>query len=187
MTLQDNRLIALSLREPSHFVTVFDRHGAAVHAYLARRAGYQTAEDLSAEVWLQAFRSRQAFDPAWADALPWLYGIARNTLRHHWRRVPVGAFPLEPAHDPWAEVDDRLDAARRVHLLQTALARLEAEDREVLLLSAWEQLEPTEVAIALDVPAGTVRWRLHRVRRTLADAFDPGDVGDSSLPATKEA
>jgi DNA-directed RNA polymerase specialized sigma24 family protein len=36
-------------------------------------------------VWLRAFAARGGYDPARDDALPWLYGIARNVLREHWR------------------------------------------------------------------------------------------------------
>lgn len=188
MALNDSDAIALSLSQPEQFVLVFDRHGSAVHAYLARRSGYQSAEDLSAEVWLRAFRSRHSYDMAWSDARPWLYGIARNTLRSYWRlRSPVRTVPTEPAHDPWPNVDDRLDAVSQRSNLRAALAQLPAADREVLLLVAWEQLTAAEIAIALEVPAGTVRWRLHRARRMLTDP--PGEPNDdsTSVALTKES
>jgi RNA polymerase sigma-70 factor (ECF subfamily) len=155
------------LQRPDDFVAIFDRHSVAVHRYLARRAGTQVAEDLFADVWLQAFRSRRGYDPTWPDARGWLYGIARNCLRRHWRelRAPSVRSPL--SYDPWPDVDHRLDAACGVALLRVALDALADEDREVLLLAAWEDLTPTEIAVALGVPAGTVRWRLHRARTSL--------------------
>ena len=89
--------------ERDEFVELFWQHGAAVHAYLSRRAGRQDADDLLGEVWLQAFRSRERYDHRWASALPWLYGIARNVLRAHWRTDPPVPSPAEPlaSHDPW--------------------------------------------------------------------------------------
>jgi RNA polymerase sigma factor (sigma-70 family) len=174
------------LRHSEDFVVIFDRHSAAIHSYLARRAGRQVAEDLFSDVWLQAFRSRHGYDPTWPDARGWLYGIARNTLRHYWgRQRPSGA---EPAlnHDPWSDVDRQLDAALRVAQLQEALAELCDADREVLLLAAWEDLTPTEIGVALGVPAGTVRWRLHRARSTLQrSTSDTVDL--CSLPVAEEA
>ena len=69
-------------------------------------------------------------------------------------------------------VDDRLDARRTVSALTQALAALTDEDREVLLLVAWEQLTPAQVAVALDIPQGTARSRLHRARAQLRGYLD---------------
>ena len=153
------------------FVSLFWCHGPAVHAYLSRRAGGQAADDLLEEVWVRAFRSRDRYDDR-LPALAWLYGIARNVLLHHFRseqsvrtndtgRREVG----EP--DPWDAVDDHLDARRTVSGLAEALAALSGDDREVLLLVAWEQLTPAEAAVVLGIPQGTARSRLHRARTQL--------------------
>jgi Sigma-70 region 2 len=65
------------------FMTVVDRHEVAVGSYLARRAGRDAAEDLIGEVWVAAFESRRSYDQLYADARPWLYGVALNRLRHY--------------------------------------------------------------------------------------------------------
>ena len=150
------------------FVRLFWRHGPAVHSYLSRRAGHQQADDLLEEVWVRAFRSRDRYDDRFA-ALAWLYGIARNVLLGHFRsRHPIAAADTGRGHpgepDSWDAVDDRLDARRTVAGLTEALASLADEDREVLLLVAWEQLTTAEVAAVLDIPPGTARSRLHRAR-----------------------
>jgi RNA polymerase sigma factor (sigma-70 family) len=168
----DNELIAQSVdRDPEAFAHLARRHGRAIHRYLNRRSSHQMADDLLAEVWLRAFQSRRTYDQSWIDARPWLYGIARNTLRAHWRdgRRDIGQFELP--HDPWNEVDDGLDARRIRTALQSTLNALRAEDREVLLLVAWEGLTPSEAAITLGIPSGTARWRLHRARRTFRAEF----------------
>ena len=150
------------------FIRLFWQHGPAVHSYLSRRAGHQQADDLLEEVWVRAFRSRDRYDDRVA-ALAWLYGIARNVLLGHFRSQhslaagDPGRRKLgEP--DPWDAVDDRLDARRTVSGLTEALAALADEDREVLLLVAWEQLNSAEVAVVMDIPQGTARSRLHRAR-----------------------
>ncbi|MGH3396694.1 MAG: sigma factor [Streptosporangiaceae bacterium] len=61
------------------------RHEAAVGAYLTRRAGRGVAEELLGEVWAAAFGSRANYDRSFPDARPWLFGVALNTLRRHWR------------------------------------------------------------------------------------------------------
>ena len=150
------------------FVRLFWRYGPAVHGYLSRRVGHQQADDLLEEVWVRAFRSRDRYDDRFA-ALAWLYGIARNVLLGHFRsQHPIAAADTGRGHpggpDPWDAVDDRLDAQRTVAALTEALAALSDEDREVLLLVAWEQLTAAEVAVVLNIPPGTARSRLHRAR-----------------------
>lgn len=156
------------------FVELFWQHGAAVHAYLSRRAGRQDADDLLGEVWLQAFRSRGRYDDTWPSALPWLYGIAHNVLRTYWRQHPPIPSPERPgeSHDPWPSIDDRLDAAHDAAGIRTALAKLTEQEREALLLVAWEELCPGDAAIALNVRPGTFRGRLHRARAQLRKHLD---------------
>jgi len=165
----DGMLIERSVRgRPDAFVEVAQRHEAAVHAFLARRAGRQAADDLLGEVWVRAFAARGGYDPARTDARPWLYGIARNVLRAHWsaRLAPAGAAADVPA-DPWDDVVERLDSAAAVQGLVSALRALPGPERDVLLLVAWEQLTPAEAAAVLGVPQGTARSRLHRARAAL--------------------
>jgi RNA polymerase sigma factor (sigma-70 family) len=167
----DGVLIERSARgRPDAFVEVVRRHEVAMHAFLARRAGRQAADDLLGEVWVRAFGGRGGFDPAHADARPWLYGIARNVLRAHWRagRAADRAGAVE-AVDPWDDVIDRLDsaAAARTREMVGAVRALPPEEREVLLLVAWEQLTPAQAALVLGIPQGTARSRLHRARAAL--------------------
>lgn len=184
----DAEAVARSLAgRPEAFAALVRRHGQAVHAYLSRRSGRQTADDLLGEVWLRAFRSRQSYDRSWPNARPWLYGIAGNTLRAHWRCHALEDIAgAEPVQDPWSEVDGRLEADRMRPQLRRALASLSPQDRDVLLLVAWEQLSPSEAATALGIPPGTARWRLHRARALLQEHFDRS-AESPLLPISPEA
>jgi RNA polymerase sigma-70 factor (ECF subfamily) len=76
--------------------------------------------------------------------------------------------------DPLPGLDaagERADAASLRRPLFEALARLEARDRDVLLLVAWEGLTYEEVAAALEIPVGTVRSRLNRARKGVRAAL----------------
>jgi RNA polymerase sigma factor (sigma-70 family) len=165
----------------SAFSELMRRHGPAIHAYLLRRSSRDAADDLLSEVFLRAYAAVRHYDQRWADARPWLYGIARNVLREHWRR-PGGAedgwahFAQLEADDPWPEVDDRLDAAARHSSLHRALTVLAASDREVLLLVTWEGLTPAEAAVALGIPQGTARSRLYRARAVMRQLLDEESV-----------
>lgn len=163
--------------DPGAFVSWCRRHGPAIHAYLVRRTGRQGADDLFGEVWLRAYAARSTYDARLGDPLPWLYGIARNVLRAHWRFRDRPEAALHPAPaDPWADADDRLDAGTQLEDLHRALQLLSAEEREVLLLVAWERLTPAEVARALDIPQGTARSRLHRARQLMQGELDSPPV-----------
>jgi len=151
------------------FVEMISRHEAAVGAYLHRRVGRSVAEELLAEVWIAAFGSRGTYDRAYDDARPWLFGVARNTLRRHWRNGRpedlVGDLgDLARGSDPWPAVDDRVDGAA---VLRSALAQLRPNQREVLTLVVWEELSVADAARALGIPAGTARYALHQARLSL--------------------
>jgi len=177
----DAVLIARSLAEPDAFSAVFDRHFAVIHRYLARRVGKGRADDLAAQTFVVAFDRRGTFSAAAASARPWLFGIATNVLRNELRserRMLAAIARLGPAGsgDLVDEVERtlaRADAAEDAARVAGALARLDSDQRDVLLLHAWGELSNQEIADALIIPAGTVRSRLARARatlqRTLAD------------------
>ncbi|MGC2484982.1 MAG: RNA polymerase sigma factor [Acidimicrobiales bacterium] len=168
---EDADIVRRSLSgDPHAFRDLFWRHGGSIHAYLARRAGRDVADDLVGDVWLRAFGGRASYNEAYRDARPWLYGIARLVLLEHWRHR-ARPMPRIPAvvNDPWPEVDERLDVASRRIELVAALGELTEEERETLLLVAWEQLRPFEIARVLALPESTVRNRLHRARTVMRE------------------
>jgi RNA polymerase sigma factor (sigma-70 family) len=151
---------------------VLDRHEAAVGSYLARRAGCDAAQDLLGEVWVAAFESRRSYDHSYADARPWLYGVALNRLRRYWRSRPAedpvpDLTGMAAGWDPWSAVDLGVDTRA---MLRTALTRLKPEEREVLRLVAWEDLTAADAARTLGIPPGTARRLLHQARTALRNA-----------------
>lgn len=174
----------------SAFPELMRRHGPAMHAYLERRGGRDTADDLLSEVFLRAYSGLRHYDERWADARPWLYGITRNVLREHWRRSAAEdgwarIARVAPDDDPWPDVDDRLDAAARRSSLHRALAALTAGERDVLLLVTWEGLSPAEASVALGIPQGTARSRLHRARSIMRQLLD-GDPAERAATGYRE-
>ncbi len=170
----DGVLIERSARgRPDAFVEVVRRHEVAVHAFLARRAGRQAADDLLGEVWVRAFGGRAGFDPAHSDAAAVAVRDrqerAAGALAGSRFRRPADQAGVVEAVDPWDDVIDRLDsaAAARTREMVGAVRALPPEEREVLLLVAWEQLTPAQAALVLGIPPGTARSRLHRARAAL--------------------
>ena len=169
----DAELIGRSMNgHAESFVDVVRRHEVAVGAYLVRRAGTEAAEELLGEVWLAAFASRSTYDRAFPNARPWLFGVARNTLRRHWRSMrPEDPLPdlaeLAAPWDPWPAVDERVDIDT---LLRAALMDLRPVEREVLTLVVWEDLSVVDAARALGIPSGSAYRHLHEARRSLRNA-----------------
>jgi RNA polymerase sigma-70 factor (ECF subfamily) len=124
-------VIAASLSDAAHFGAIFDRHFAEINRYLARRVGLVLADEIAAETFVIAFRSRDHYQPGNPDARPWLYGIAANLARRHWRteRRRLRAYArtgVDPIGDEAAEIDRRVDAAAAGPELAAALASLSA-------------------------------------------------------------
>jgi len=183
----DGFIIARSRDEPEQFALLFRRHASGLGRYAARRLGPGPAEDIVAETFLAAFRHRDRYDVTRSDARPWLHGIAGNLIRRHYRdEVRQLRALARTGHDPVAESftdrsDARLsaDAARRA--VAAALAALDSDQRDVVLLIAWAGLTYDQVAEALGVPEGTVRSRMNRARTRLRAALggsDPTSVLD---------
>jgi RNA polymerase sigma-70 factor (ECF subfamily) len=172
----DAAVIAASLREPDRFGDLFDRHATTVFRYLVRRIGVADAEDLLGEVFRIAFEKRATYDGARPNARPWLYGIATKLLAHHrrseTRRIRATARLLAGRREPADHADRVVDAIDATHLWPVVAGGLEAlpaEERDALVLYAWEDLRYDEIAEALAVPVGTVRSRLNRARGTLRE------------------
>jgi RNA polymerase sigma factor (sigma-70 family) len=177
----DAMIIEQALRQPERFEAVFDRHYRHIYAYAARRLGGSLAEDVAAETFLIAFDRRTQYDVSRHDARPWLYGIASNLIARH-GRAEVRQYRALTRSRTDAVVDGhadmvagRLDAQAVRGPLARALAKLAAAERDVLLLVAWAGLSCQEAAIALDIPAGTARSRLHRARKAMRAALGMND------------
>jgi RNA polymerase sigma factor (sigma-70 family) len=166
----DATAIGASLHAPAAFSTVFERHHAAVHGYLARRLGVDLADELAAEAFAVAFAKRGRYDGSFADARPWLFGIATRLAQRHWRReerelrayARTGMDPVVPSHEE--HVAAQADSVAAGPALAAALALLSRDERDVLLLYAWAELGYPEIATALSISPGTVKSRLHRAR-----------------------
>ena len=168
------------------FRALFDANHRAILAYALRRtATVQDAADVASDVMVVAWR-RIDEAPEGEAARLWLYGVARNVLanqrRGERRRDRVTA---RLAAELMVMVADPAEAVVDALAVQSALSRLGDIDREVLTLTLWEGLTPTEVGVALGIPAVTVRTRLHRARARMRVELEAGG-GERSGPSGHE-
>jgi len=158
--------------------TLFRRHHAAVYAYCARVVlDGPAASDLAQETFVRVFRYRSGFSGVGFAA--WLYRIARNVCYDHLRgvrrRVQTEADWVRERTGPAA------DGSERGALLETGLARLSAEDREIISLTRFQDLPYDEVADVLGCTPTAARVRLHRALKRLRRVVLELEEGDHGL------
>lgn len=157
---------------PEELVALFER---PLLYYLRRLAGSEAdAWDLMQETWLAIFR----FMPRLRDprAFPaFLYRTARNGVHAHLRKRDADARLMAVADLPRAvdevEPDFSAEDGAAVH---AGLEKLSLPHREVLTLFFLQDLRLEEIASVLDVPAGTVKSRLHHAKKALAEILSKG-------------
>lgn len=155
---------------------VVRQHQDRIYRHLLHLTGSrEDALELAQEVFIKAWEALPQWRPD-AQFHTWLYRIASNLALDVLRRRKVVQFvPLEddwdaPSHAPGPEA--QLDARQRLRALDAAMARLNPQQREVVLLREVEGLSYDEIAVVLDVDEGTVKSRLARARAALAADYD---------------
>ena len=175
---EDGAAIARSLHHPEAFANVFDRHFAFVHRYVARRAGRDRADDVASQTFTVAFAHRGRYRDDLGTARPWLLGIATNLLRAEYRgdaRVAsiVERLGSEAVVSSFGSALAGASAAPKTTTASAGARRLDADQRDALLLHALGELSYAEIAAALDIPIGTVRSRISRACAALRIELEP--------------
>lgn len=180
------------------FASLFDLHRDRVfgHALRLLREPHD-AEDVTAVVFLEAWRKRDAVRLVDGSIIGWLLVTTNYTVRNHARsrrryHTALGRLPKPAPQDDHAPgVDAALDGEGRSRVVREAFSRLSQRDQDVITLCVLEELTTAQAAEALGVPEGTVKSRLSRAKQRLAamtgatDAAPGGDT-DHTDPAILE-
>ena len=162
------------VEDRQRFEGIYADHYEPVLRYCLRRSNREDALDAAAETFTIAWRRYQAIPDG--RELPWLYGIARNVLRHQRRSAgrESGALArLRSDIDPVAgSVEDLAVEHAEIDDVLSALVRLNEGDREIIQLAAWEDLDRTEIATALGCSPNAASKRLRRALDHLAHRLD---------------
>lgn len=155
-----------------------------------------TAEDLTQEAFVKAFRSLEHYDPE-RKFSSWLFKIAHNATLDHLRRRELDTVSLEAGSeddgagglasvlsDPGARGTD-LGVGRNelAGALEAAVGELKEEYREVVILRYSEGLAYQEIAEVTGLPMGTVKTNIHRARKALMEALAEDGWGPQGIEA----
>jgi RNA polymerase sigma factor (sigma-70 family) len=163
MRSADDDLAAVRSGDADAFGALFDRHARQVHAYCARRAiEPSAADDLMSMVFLEAWRCRDRAALVDGSMRPWLFGIARNVVRHAGRssfryRAALNRYvaaEVAPAADLEDQVVRAVDAAGLEREVATAVGSLPRRDRDVAELCLLHGLTTAAAAVVLGIPEG---------------------------------
>jgi RNA polymerase sigma-70 factor (ECF subfamily) len=155
-----------------------------------------TAEDLTQETFVKAFRSLDGYDPG-RKFSSWLFKIAHNATIDHLRRRELDMVPLEGSADddepgglarvladPGARGTDlAVGRGELAAALEAAVGELRPEYREIVLLRYAEGMAYQEIADVSGLPLGTVKTNLHRARKELVEALGRQGWGAEGIPS----
>jgi RNA polymerase sigma-70 factor (ECF subfamily) len=164
----------------ARLAALWQAHYREVLAYASRRAAPDVAADVASATFGVLWRR---IDEPPVDLLPWLYSVARRELANRRRGdrrrrslvTRLSARRASPTTSP-----DAADSAVEGAVARAALARLRPDDREVLMLVAWEGLDAERAAAVLGVTPATFAVRLHRARRRLESELSKASTEELS-------
>lgn len=171
------------------FQAAVEAHSHTVYRYVVAHVGPNHAEDVAAETFAAAWRSRHKFvDPSGNGLEAWLIGIARNVVASHWRleqrwlRMCADAVRQRADASTESDESDALARAHAAELARTAriaelIATMPERDRDPLLLHVLHGRSYRDIALILGIPQGTVQSRISRACDRLAKSIDIGRGG----------
>ncbi len=171
---EDQTLVAAAGRDAEAAGRLYDKYYGAVLGYIYRCANDKdVAEDLTANVFLAAFRHIGRFRWRQIPFRAWLYRIATNEVRMHWRRQRrVKIVSLQTDSDSQAagpSAGEGSVAAEEYRLLHRALLELRMKYRTVIVLRYFEGKTIAEIGEITATREGTVKSQLHRGLARLQD------------------
>lgn len=157
------------------FDELFERYRNPVYGFFRRRLTIGArAEDLAQETFIVILRGSERYEPR-ARFRTYLYAIALKLLWTERRKEA-----RESRHDAnTEELQQETDPASAIWV-RDALAQLQADHREVLMLREYEQLSYDEISALLKIPVNTVRSRLFRARSEMKTLLQSHTVREAS-------
>ncbi|HEY2123727.1 MAG TPA: sigma-70 family RNA polymerase sigma factor [Chthoniobacterales bacterium] len=161
------------------FEELFARYHKPLCGFFGRRLNNpERAKDLAQETFLAVIRAVSRYEPR-ALVRTYLYGIALKLLAAERRKVSTSSTSGQFAPEPKTE-----RTPESVLWVRQAMEKLDAPEREILMLREYEQLSYYDIAELLRIPVNTVRSRLFRARLTLKSYLESEAKSNPALRAS---
>ncbi len=154
------------------FGILYDRHVSAIYRFVFLKIGGKKgdAEDITHEVFLNAWKNIKRYEFKGFPFSSWLYRIARNAVIDYYRMAkPVVALEQVPEHvvvSPTSE-EEKFDIALDLGRIRECLGLLEPVYQDVLIMKFIEEKTNKEMASALEKTEGAIRVIQHRALKQL--------------------
>lgn len=162
--------------EETAFSSLVDLHQAHVYNLCYRMLGSpQEAEDAAQETFWRAYRNLQRYDTG-RSFITWLLSIAAHYCIDQQRRRRLPTIELDElldtenfTPDPGPSPEGDVTEKEEVEEIQKHLARLNPNDRAILVLRYFHELSEDEICTALSISKSAVKSRLHRARLHMSE------------------
>jgi RNA polymerase sigma-70 factor (ECF subfamily) len=180
--LADEELLGLAIRDAEAFAVFYRRHAGSTFRFFVRRTACpETAADLTAETFAQAYLSRSRYRQTGAPAQAWLASIARHELAHFLRAAEVanrgrrrlGMRPVPAGDEPYEHLMESIDARRDSETLRVAMNELTDGVADAVHLRVIDGLRYAEVAVRLGCTEAAARQRVARGLSQLCERLEP--------------
>ena len=168
MTSDEALMLEFQRGSRAAFEELFARYRKPLYGFFRRRLNNpERAQDLTQETFLAVICAASRYEPR-ASVRTYLYGIALKLLAAERRKFLTSTTLGQSASE--AKTDGTPEC---VLWLRQAMEKLDAPDREILMLREYEQLSYSDIAELLRIPVNTVRSRLFRSRLALKSYLEP--------------
>lgn len=178
----DTQVVAATLQDANAFAPIIARYEQKLSRYIARLGvrNFEDQQDVLQEIFIKAYRNLNSFDTSLSFS-SWIYRIAHNEAISWYRKKSVRPeghmiadsteiVPLLSSQEDAADVI--FDQASNAEVVLTALEKLDAKYREVIVLRYFEHKEYDEISDILQIPPGSVGTLLHRGKKQLQQAIN---------------
>jgi len=170
LTTDEQIMDAVKNGELAQASVLFERYNKRIFNFLRQLCNdAMLAEDLTQNVFLRMIKYRSSYREGHRFQA-WIYQMARNVFADHYQANKNKAFvDVEKMSDHFADTDEHDD--EREALLHRSLAKLNDEQRELLVLTRFQQLKYEEVAEIMNTTVANIKVKVHRAIGKLREVY----------------
>jgi RNA polymerase sigma factor (sigma-70 family) len=144
---------------------LFDRYNKRIFNFLARMTmDREVAEDLTQNVFLRMIKYRNSFNEE-NRFMPWLYQMARNIFSDYYqdqKKRSLSFIDIDKVSEKLFDLENGDEQDERERLLHKSMYLLKEEQRELLVLTRFQQMKYEEVALIMDTSVANIKVMVHR-------------------------